>query len=210
MIKVTFSNGSGLLRQLPKTTLLIPRVDEFTAAALATSAVKTAFLKSQIKSESVYKVMHTGTPDKPVISPLGTPVFADLILKSPDKQIQLINVLASVSIQKTIVKTAVAGRKGTVKEDVTADDFAINLSGEVSTMVPDQYPYDEVRTLIDILESDTAIDIISEFVQMFDVTRAVVEKANFAQGRGTQNVQTFSIDLVSDDPEEFLITTENA
>lgn len=146
--------------------------------------------------------METG---KAPLSMLGTPVFCDMILqndKKGDLQLQLVWVLAEVNMQKNIVKTAVQGRDGTVKEYVSDGDYQVTIRGGLFSPFSNAYPKEDMQTLVALLKLNTPLTVISEYLLQFNIYELVVEDYSFSQKEGVQNVQLFEIKTVSDFPIE--------
>lgn len=146
--------------------------------------------------------METG---KAPLSMLGTPVFADLILQNDKKgslKLQLLWALVEVNMQKNIVKTAVQGRDGTVKEYVSDGDYQVTIRGGLFSSFSYAYPKEDMQTLLSLLALKTPLTVISEYLLQFNIYELVVEDYSFSQKEGVQNVQLFEIKTVSDYPIE--------
>lgn len=151
------------------------------------------------------------TPNKQ--SYFGTPVFSNMEIKPFNWQtldgetisikngISIDHCLFTITQQKNIVTTPIAGLNGTVKEYISDGDFAIDIEGTISSKA-NIYPENEVNELIQILKAQTNITIISEFLNWFDIHSAVVVSYDFPQTEGFRNIQEFRISLLSDNPVE--------
>lgn len=111
-------------------------------------------------------------------------------------------VLFQVAQSKNIVKTAVQGFNGTVKEYTSDGDFEINVAGSIVGENPNEYPETDVQTLIKLLSIPEPLEITSEFLGFFGITTVVVESFAFQQNAGFRNVQPFTIRMLSDRPIE--------
>ncbi|WP_301212403.1 DUF6046 domain-containing protein, partial [uncultured Alistipes sp.] len=93
-------------------------------------------------------------------------------------ELELPDAVAAVSRENRIVSTALVGRDGTVKEYINAGDWAVNLVVGVQAVrdgvIADEYPGDELRTLRQLLDTKTAIEVHSEFLAIFDITKIVI------------------------------------
>lgn len=160
-----------------------------------------AATKNEIQDQDYnMTTMETG---KAPLSMLGTPVFADLILrnKSGVVGLQFLWVLLEVNMQKLIVKTAVQGRNGTVKEYVSDGDYQVTIRGGLFSPFSYAYPKDDVLTLLQLLQLSEPLDVVSEYLNsLFNISCLVVEDYSFSQKEGVQNVQLFEIKTVSDMP----------
>ena len=142
---------------------------------------------------------------------LGLPVFADLILKenaTPGRELQLLQVLLTVSQQRVIVKTAMQGRNGTVKEYISDGDYQVNIQGAFYDRNPERYPIENVSELLSLLRIPAAITVVSEYLSLFNISQLVVENYDFPQVAGHQNSQTFSIRALSDEPIELQLSND--
>lgn len=134
---------------------------------------------------------------------LGRYVLTDMVVKVPDMGMLLINdVTVNVSLQKEVVKTALVGRAGTIKEYITDGDYQLSMSvGIVATdgngEIIDQYPERAVAQLREILERSEALEVSSAFLDLFGITRMVV--TGFSAKQMTHsNRQVIEITALSD------------
>ncbi len=135
---------------------------------------------------------------------LGTPVFSfiELKTKTNTSSIRIDTVLIDIAMRKNIIRTAIAGRNGTVKEYISDDDYEITLRGMLTSAVAEQYPEEEVNTLIDLLKLQEPLEVVSEYIQLFGIYDMVVDSYRFPQREGFQNIQLFEIKAYSDEPIE--------
>ena len=134
---------------------------------------------------------------------LGRTALTDLLVRVPGEGVLLINDVAmNVSLQKEIVKTAIVGRAGTIKEYITDGDYQISMSvGLVSVNdqgeIIDQYPERALAQLREILERPEALEVSSAFLDVFGITHIVV--AGFSAKQMTHsNRQVIDITAMSD------------
>jgi hypothetical protein len=142
-------------------------------------------------------------------SMLGTPVYSYLRLTGADgASVEMDSVLMSVGIQKQITKTAIAGKRGTVKELINEGDYAISVSGKL-VAEKGVYPDFDTSLLIGLLKEGNSLEIESPFLEQFGITTIVIENAGMPQAQGRMNEQPFSFQAYDDEPIE-LILSENA
>ncbi len=120
-------------------------------------------------------------------------------------EVELPDAVASVNRERRIVSTALTGRDGTVKEYINEGDWAINLVVGVQAIrdgvIADEYPGDELRELRQLLDVKEAIEVHSEFLSIFDITKMVIK--SYAATQMTEvNYQAVSISAVSDEDYE--------
>lgn len=134
---------------------------------------------------------------------LGRNALTDVAIKVPGEGVLLINdVTVNVSLQKEIVRTALVGRQGTIKEYITDGDYQLTMSvGIVATdddgRIIDQYPERAVGQLREVLESPETLEVSSIFLGLFGITHIVV--TGFSAKQMTHsNRQVVEITAVSD------------
>jgi hypothetical protein len=101
---------------------------------------------------------------------------------------------------KNIVKTAIQGRNGKVKEYVSDDDFQINARGFISNK-DNVIPLDDLRTFREIMEVPQQIEVISQYLnEVLEVNQIVVENFSMPQQLGVRNELPFTFQASSDVP----------
>lgn len=155
---------------------------------------------------------------------LGTPVYTSLVIPSGQyidnegqtiafEGVRIDTVLMDVSLEKNIVRTPINGRNGTVKQFIGLGDYAVNVqaiingtssevSGGFTVENTNQIPEEEIRKLNAILQVPQEIEIISEFLDFFDISTVVIEGGNIAQREGYFDSFILSMGLLSDTPVE--------
>jgi hypothetical protein len=150
-------------------------------------------------------------PDEPVsVSMLGTPVYSNLDVQGGSytdnngntityPSLTLDAVLFVVTQSKNIVITNIQGRNGSIKEYIADDDYNVTITGIIAGG-NNVYPKNEVLALKKVLDSPTAININSWFLNQFGVHTIVIKDYNFGQEAGRNSQQAFSISAISDVP----------
>ena len=140
----------------------------------------------------------------------GKTVISDLHFTNDKDEVVLIGALCTVDFSNNIVTTAMQNGKGTVKELISTDDMGISIGGHImSDWVADLYPYDNVSTFYALFRQGVAFKVSSKYLNMFGITQVVVKSMSFPQEGSYSNTQKFSLDLLSDQDVE-LVVTENA
>jgi Domain of unknown function (DUF6046) len=165
----------------------------------------------QNAQESHY--MTTGRKTDKLTTWLGTTVFADIILSNgksgaEERSVQLISALVSVDQAKIIERTPVRGRRGQVKEYWSMDDYSVKIQGAILDQRPDYYPQIEIEKLIELLELNQSLHVVSRYLQMFGIYEIAVNNFTFAPIEQSPNVQLFDIMAYSDEPEELMVKYE--
>lgn len=107
--------------------------------------------------------------------------------------------LIELNQTKNIVKTAIAGTNGTVKEYMSQGDYIINLKGVVVGDVANQRPSaDKLNNLIAFLRAPLSIPISCAFLEEFHISSVVVESYKIGQREGARNVIDVEINMLSD------------
>lgn len=179
---------------------------KFIIGAFGLQSLRT--IKYEEGSQLDTKASINGLPNQPSISIpaeawsyLGTPVFSLLEISTQDDSKSLIidTALLEVSQSKNIVKTAINGRNGTIKEYVSDGDYQINIKG-VLVNNEDGYnrPTQLIQALIALCSVPESLKVASKFLQLFDVNNIVIDEFSFPQSEGFQNVQPFELTCSSD------------
>lgn len=140
----------------------------------------------------------------------GNEVFMPITLESANgKKFQLQNTVSSIACKKNIIETSLVGRQGTVKEEISVDDWEINVKGIIVS--PDRcYPDQQVSDLNQLFLSGESYTIINARTSLIfgDKTvsgklesgeeRVVFKNLKFPELKGMKNVQAFECDLISD------------
>lgn len=128
------------------------------------------------------------------------PPYAQHTFKYKDLTYSFEQALASVYRQKIIIKTYIPYRNGSVKEIVGADDYQITFVGTI-TGSNGRYPQSEVDQLIEILDirdKEMPIDVISPWLNAFDIFAIQITDYTFPQVAGGISKQDFTINAISD------------
>ncbi|MEG2276679.1 MAG: DUF6046 domain-containing protein [Odoribacter sp.] len=113
------------------------------------------------------------------------------------------DVLVNVSQSRNIVKTAINGLQGTVKEFVSNGDYVISVAcGIVATdssgRIVDEYPEDTVRALVEMCTIPDSIEVSSDFLRdVFGITKMAITSFSLSQ-QTYSNRQGIQIEAVSD------------
>jgi len=150
------------------------------------------------------------------VSKLGTPVYSVVFFAPGSYEpldggptvvyegITLDGVLVQVTQSKNIVKTALNGRNGTIKEFISAGDYEITLRGVITTQfipsIADIQPTAEIEVLKTLFEVPQDLEIKGPFLDLFGIDRVVVESFDFPERQGFRDAQLFTAKLTQDTP----------
>lgn len=160
----------------------------------------TNFLIPEIPVEVPVSVSYLGTA---VIDNLEFPAgqYDDLEGNTIDyPSIRIDTVIIEVNKPRNIIKTAIQGRNGTVKEYISDGDYQINARGMISNPF-NSFPLADTRDLRTILEVPQQLPVISLFLNdVFEVFEIVIEKYFIPQIEGKRNEVPFTFSASSDVP----------
>lgn len=128
---------------------------------------------------------------------MGTKIFFPLSLDGYDMPNEP---MISVTGNKVVVKTVLAGVQGTVKEEISVDDYQVTIEGIAINDDSDDYPEEIVQKIINICEKPGRIKVVSDLMKLFNVQWLVIESYNFQGIEGHQNCQSYTLNCVSDRP----------
>lgn len=107
---------------------------------------------------------------------LGAPVFDAVVFKKPngdatlssqnnggqitDEDLTLPIALITITQEKNIVKTAIQGRNGTIKEYVSDGDFSVNIKDVIVGVDSNKPPVAELKKLDTFCTSPLTLDVV--------------------------------------------------
>lgn len=124
--------------------------------------------------------------------------------------------LISINLEKNIVTTALQGRNGTIKEYISDGDYNITVDAGVSAYpvqneeneIDISYPIDAVKELQELLALPEALEVQSDFLDIFGIDSAVVKSFSLQQETHA-NRQSINIQMLSDRAYEIRLKEEN-
>ncbi len=110
--------------------------------------------------------------------------------------------IVAISRSKNIVTTQMVGMNGTVKEYINDGDYNLNIVVGVAAVrdgvIVDEYPADGLRELREFLDDNKALNVHSEFLDVFDINSIVIKSFSVSQDTAS-NYQSVSLSAVSDE-----------
>lgn len=200
-------NVPGFIPQSLKNAIVPTTVRSISQLASKFNLQNVRILKPQRQD---FQIDQGTAPDPQLyLSTLGTPVLVDLTFHGETyidetgntfsfDDFIMVTVLITLSQTKNIVKTAIQGRKGTVKEYIGMGDYGVNIAG-ILTSTNGVYPRNDVQILKTILCAPIAITVTSWYLQMFDINSIVIDSYDIGQDEGGYSRQPFSISASSDE-----------
>lgn len=156
-------------------------------------------------------------PDDPLYSGgtgnfLNTPVYSDLDISSGEYVDYLGNVIQYNGITipqilihaqqtKLIIKTAIQGLNGTVKQYISDGDWIVNVKG-LAMGGNGKYPAALVEQLDSILKVGGSVQVNSKYLTQFGIFNLVITDKSFPQAMGKYSQQDFEFNALSDTPIE--------
>lgn len=121
--------------------------------------------------------------------------------KESGEELTMNDAIAAISKRKNIVTTQLVGMDGTVKEYINDGDYGINLIVGVQAIkdgkIVDEYPSDGITQLRQFFDVKEAIYVHSEFLELFDISKVVVQDFSVTQSTES-NYQPIELSLLSD------------
>lgn len=143
--------------------------------------------------------------DFKLVSALGTPLVMPVMIEG----YQLPNEpIITITGSKKIVKTALTGvnregevqRRGTVKELISVNDYAIKITGRIiDEDDPERYPDRIVTKIRNLFELRRALSINCKVTDLLGITHIAVDKLSFPGDSGMENSQRYEISGFSDE-----------
>ncbi len=129
-------------------------------------------------------------------------VLTQLHLRKADgRTLTIDDAIVSVSLKKEIVRTALVGLNGTIKEYINQSDYDIRISvGIVATrdgQIVDEYPQEGISIVRDFLLENEALEVQSIFLDLFGIDQMVIADFSLSQ-QTASNRQVIEIKAISD------------
>ncbi|KAA6336279.1 hypothetical protein EZS27_015566 [termite gut metagenome] len=130
--------------------------------------------------------------------------FMPVALEYKGKEYEMPNAVISIRGKKTIVETAMVGRKGTVKELISVSDYEINIAGKVQDT---DFPDKGIADLNELYNINESVILKCALTDIFldDDDMVVIKDIEFAEIGGSETVQVFKMSLVTDRGFELII-----
>lgn len=116
----------------------------------------------------------------------GQEIWGAITLKTQSGlSIEIEACTVAVNLSKTIIKTSVSERQGTVKECFHNDDYKFSIKGFLIDKNR-SFPEDQINTLKAIFESTEPVSLLGGYPEIFleGSTRVAIETLNFPEVQG--------------------------
>ena len=127
-----------------------------------------------------------------------------LCLNTKERNNEIPNSVISINGKKTIVETPMVGRKGTVKELISVDDYEINIAGVALDI---DFPDQQIAKLNELYNINESITLKCALTDIFleEEDKVVIKSIDFQEMRGCETAQIFKMNLVTDRSFELIL-----
>ncbi|MBQ7684949.1 MAG: hypothetical protein IJT48_10715, partial [Bacteroidaceae bacterium] len=118
------------------------------------------------------------------------------------ERLEINDAVVTLTRKRNIVSTAMVGMDGTVKEYINEGDYDIDITVGIQAVrdgrIVDEYPSEGIAQLRGFLDEKATLNVYSEFLDIFDITKMVVTEVKLTQNTAS-NYQTLAIKALSDE-----------
>ena len=120
-----------------------------------------------------------------------------VVLVHKGKEYEMPNSLISIRGKKHIVSTPMVGRKGTVKELISMEDYEIRIQG---VALGTDWPDDQLADIKEIYAVNESVQLKCALTDIFmdEEDMVVIKSIDIPEMRGVEHAQTYSLDLETD------------
>lgn len=130
--------------------------------------------------------------------------FMPIVLEHKGTEYEIPNAVISIRGKKSIVETAMVGRKGTVKELISVDDYEIRIAGVCLDVDFLDQQINALNELYNINESVTLKCALTD-IFLDEEDKVVIKSIDFAEMKGCETAQVFTMELVTDRSFELIL-----
>ena len=130
--------------------------------------------------------------------------FMPIVLEHKGTEYEIPNAVISIRGKKSIVETAMVGRKGTVKELISVDDYEIRIAGVCLDV---DFPDQQINSLNDLYNINESVTLKCALTDIFldEENKVVIKSIDFAEMKGCETAQVFTMELVTDRSFELIL-----
>lgn len=123
--------------------------------------------------------------------------FMPIVLEHKGTEYEIPNAVISIRGKKSIVETAMVGRKGTVKELISVDDYEIRIAGVCLDV---DFPDQQINALNELYNINESVTLKCALTDIFldEEDKVVIKSIDFAEMKGCETAQVFTMELVTD------------
>lgn len=137
---------------------------------------------------------------------LGRWYFMPVTFIVEGKEIEFPTAVMNITGKKTIVETAMVGRKGTVKELISVDDYRVSITGFIQS-TDGTYPENEIVQMQELYNHNASVELISALTVLVfdDKDQVVITSIDYPATPGLEDGQVVKIECITDKPFELII-----
>lgn len=130
--------------------------------------------------------------------------FMPIVLEHKGTEYEIPNAVISIRGKKSIVETAMVGRKGTVKELISVDDYEIRIAGVCLDV---DFPDQQIGALNELYNINESVTLKCALTDIFldEEDKVVIKSIDFAEMKGCETAQVFTMELVTDRSFELIL-----
>ena len=130
--------------------------------------------------------------------------FMPIVLEHKGTEYEMPNAVISIRGKKSIVETAMVGRKGTVKELISVDDYEIRIAGVCLDV---DFPDQQINALNELYNINESVTLKCALTDIFldEEDKVVIKSIDFAEMKGCETAQVFTMELVTDRSFELIL-----
>ena len=130
--------------------------------------------------------------------------FMPIALEHKGTEYEIPNAVISIRGKKSIVETAMVGRKGTVKELISVDDYEIRIAGVCLDV---DFPDQQITALNELYNINESVTLKCALTDIFldEEDKVVIKSIDFAEMKGCETAQVFTMELVTDRSFELIL-----
>lgn len=123
--------------------------------------------------------------------------FMPVVLVYKGKEYEMPNSLISIRGRKNIVSTPMVGRKGTVKELISIEDYEIRIQG---VALDTDWPDDQLAAIKEIYTVNESVQLKCALTDIFmdEEDMVVIKSIDIPEMKGVEHAQTYSLELETD------------
>jgi hypothetical protein len=151
-----------------------------------------------------------GRSNEPYFDPVGNPEDIELQIQAASymdadnkihswPKLQLQGALINITQTKTIVRTAIAGRNGSVKEHIAMGDYMVEITATIAAPNGES-AWERMNELIVVKQAPVSLKVNSKFLQQYDIYNLVINDFKVEQQMGRYSSQVVKINAFSDTP----------
>lgn len=143
------------------------------------------------------------------INMLGLPIYQIVRFTDGNDSINIGDCIVNIELQSTVVKTAVQGHAGTVKEFINNDDYVVTIRGLMVGTERNKLPEALLRDFRKwFCDKPKALGVEGKIFEIFGIHSLVVTGRTLPQLQGMMNTRPFELKCISDAPYELMLEND--